>query len=69
MVSVSVTPALQTVENLIFWIIAQYNKQNKVKINVDEEFVIVSKDRKIWKSTESAAKIDINLFKSINGVP
>jgi len=67
---VKVTPALMTVKNLTFWIVAQFNKETGVSLNVDEEYVIVSKkDGKIWKPKESALNIDQQMFNSINGVP
>ena len=47
-ITLSVTPALMTVKNMTFWVIAQYNKETGDKIDVDEEFIIVSKDRQMW---------------------
>lgn len=68
-ISVKVTPALMTVKNLTFWIVAQFNKETGVSLNVDEEYVIVSKkDGKIWKPKESALNIDQQMFNSIDGV-
>ena len=46
-----------------------YKLETGSKYYVDEEMILVSKDRAIWKSTDQVKAIDHLFFHSIDGVP